>query len=55
MITSIDQANAVQSKRVAQTKDGVAKAVRRYLLREHSSDYKAKKNELPSLVPKNHQ
>ena len=55
MITSIDQANAVQSNRVAQTKYGVAKAVRRYLLREHNSDYKVKKNELTSLVPKSHQ
>jgi len=55
MITSIDQAKAVQSKRVSQTKHGVAKAVRRYLLRVHSSDYKVIKNELPSLVPKNHQ
>jgi len=55
MITSIQQAKAVQSKRVALTKQGVAKAVRRFLLREHSADYKVKKSELSSLVPKKHQ
>ena len=55
MITSIQQANAVQSRRVAETKYGYAKAVRRYFLRDHSSDYKAKLKELMSLIPKNHQ
>lgn len=55
MITSITQANAVQSRRVAETKHGYAKAVRRYFLREHSSDYKGQLKTLKSLIPKNHQ
>ena len=55
MITSIHQANAVQSRRVAETKYGYAKAVRSYFLREHSSNYKAKLKELTSLIPKSHQ
>lgn len=55
MITSIKQAKAVQSRRVAETKTGYAKAVRRYFLRDHSSDYKVQLKALPSLTPKNHQ
>jgi len=55
MITSIQQAKAVQSRRIAKTKTGYAKAVRRYFLRDHSANYKVQIKALPSLTPKNHQ
>jgi len=55
MIISIKQAKAVQSRRVAETKTGYAKAVRRYFLRDHSNGYKVELKALPSLTPKNHQ
>lgn len=40
MINSMEKAVAVQERRFNARKNGMAKAVRRYVLRNHSSKYK---------------
>lgn len=46
MIKSLEQAIATQKRRAAQQKRGYAKAVRRFLKRTHSDDYKYLKRSL---------
>ena len=46
MIKSLDQAKAVQERRVAKGLKGYAKAVRRYLLKNHREEYVSIRSEL---------
>jgi hypothetical protein len=55
MITSLQQAQTVQSRRMSLNKCGYAKAVRRYIRREHAQQYQTEIKKLPRLIPKKHQ
>ena len=47
MITDSHQAMQVQTRRVTAGRSGYAKAVRRYLLREHAADMRVEKQRFP--------
>jgi hypothetical protein len=52
MITTLRQAKVVQQRRVRAGKPGVAKAVRRFLLREYGALHGKPTNSLQALPPK---
>ncbi len=52
MVISIQQAIRIQYARVAAGKTGYAKAVRRFLLSNHRSEYRKMIDKLPYIVPK---
>lgn len=51
MITTFEQAHKIQTGRYAAGKKGVAKAVRRYLLRIDPDNYKSRRKSLPAAWP----
>ena len=51
MVKTIEQAKAIQSRRAKSGKRGYAKAVRRYLKRNHADDFLAIKNNLAVAWP----
>jgi len=52
MIKTLQQAREVQIRRVSAGRFGYAKAVRRYLMREHKQQYQIIKKNLSVVFPK---
>lgn len=51
MVRDFEHATAIQRRRVAAGRRGLARAVVRYLLREHAQDYRQARAALPVWTP----